>query len=91
MGADHEADLSALGRKLPFFSFGERDPEIAAAAVPVFWWKNGAVDLLGALGVSGPLGRFDAKVTAGISACLLAEGRELSSQLGGPYDLLGIK
>lgn len=42
-----------------YVSLGERDREIAAAAVPVF---DGAGMLRGALAISGPLSRFDAKV-----------------------------
>jgi DNA-binding IclR family transcriptional regulator len=62
-----------------YASFGERDPEAAAVAVPVF---GPGRTLVGALGVTGPRNRFDraacarmAKVLAGKAASL---GRALS-------------
>jgi DNA-binding IclR family transcriptional regulator len=62
-------------------SRGERDPEIAAVAVPVLS-ADGA--LRGALAVSGPISRFDDDLVAR-SARLLGEvARELSHRLSGP-------
>ncbi|MBB4002575.1 DNA-binding IclR family transcriptional regulator [Aurantimonas endophytica] len=75
---------------LPLFSFGERDPEIAAAAVPIFGWRRGEIALLGALAVSGPVSRFTPELVGRIRISLLDEGRELSAQLGGPYETAGI-
>jgi Transcriptional regulator len=67
---------------LPLISYGERDPEVAAAAVPVFSRREG---LVGALTVSGPLSRFTPEKIARIKEQLLRAGRELSTMLGGSY------
>ncbi len=61
-------------------SIGERDPETAAVAAPVF---GAGGRFLGALGVSGPvlrLGRTEAETMAPI---VVEEARALSRQLGG--------
>lgn len=73
---------------LPVFSYGERDREIAAAAVPVFWRRASRIELLGALTLSGPIGRFNERTGQGIAMALLDEGRKLSVRLGGSYDHL---
>lgn len=67
---------------LPVLSFGERDSEIAAAAVPVFSAREG---LVGALTVSGPMSRFTPTKIAEIGPALISAGRDLSSVLGGRY------
>lgn len=64
---------------LPVMSFGERDPEVAAMAVPVF----GEADaLIGALTVSGPISRLTRQRAASLAPVLLREGRELSMHMG---------
>jgi DNA-binding IclR family transcriptional regulator len=64
---------------LPVLSFGERDRETAAAAVPIFSSK----ELVGALGVSGPRIRFTADRIAAMRPPLMRAGAALSKTLGG--------
>jgi DNA-binding IclR family transcriptional regulator len=64
---------------LPMTSFGERDPEAAALAAPVF----GPDGLLGALTISGPRSRLTRQRVAEIGPTLLTEARNLSRILGG--------
>ena len=71
-----------LFEELTLLSFGERDPEIAAAAVPVFSGHGG---LVGALTISGPLTRFTPEKIAEVRGPLLKAGRDLSAALGGYY------
>lgn len=66
--------------ELPILSRGERDAETAAMAVPVFGMDAA---LLGALSLSGPMGRFDETRVAEMSMHLRAAGRRLSQELGG--------
>jgi DNA-binding IclR family transcriptional regulator len=61
-----------------YVSLGERDREIAAAAVPVF---DGSGQLCGALAISGPLSRFDAKAQ---SAALKVLHREAAGFISLP-------
>ncbi|CAO3439447.1 IclR family transcriptional regulator [Azospirillum doebereinerae] len=67
---------------LPLLSFGEREAETGAAAVPVFSQRDG---LIGALTLSGPLTRFTPDRVEGMKALLLNAGRRLSETLGGAY------
>lgn len=67
---------------LPRFSFGERTPDVAAAAVPVFGLQGADTILVGALTVSGPISRFTPDLCAKISPPLLEEGKLLSNALG---------
>jgi DNA-binding IclR family transcriptional regulator len=60
-------------------SFGERDPETAAVACPVFGPQQ---RLIGALSISGPRYRIEAEVDHLLPA-LLKYGRELTRVLGG--------
>lgn len=63
-----------------YASFGERDPESAAVAVPVF----GAGGLLvGALGVTGPRNRFDRAACARTARVLTAKAASLGRALSG--------
>ncbi len=66
--------------QLPITSSGERDAETAAMAVPVFGSEDA---LVGALSLSGPMGRFDEVRAATMSVALLQAGRRLSRELGG--------
>ncbi|MBW6401279.1 IclR family transcriptional regulator [Roseomonas sp. HJA6] len=60
-------------------SVGERDPEIAAIAAPVFGRDDG---FLGALGISGPRARFEGVALDALIATLAAEAKALSRALG---------
>jgi DNA-binding IclR family transcriptional regulator len=71
-GADGE-EIRAQGHAI---SLGERDPEIAAVAVPVF---AAGGDILGALTISGLVTRFDAAMVTRCLAALKAEARRLNS------------
>jgi len=66
-------------------SYGERDPETAAVACPVF-----GVDqrFIGALSVSGPRYRIEAMGTKQILQVLFAHARDLTRILGGNPDVL---
>lgn len=61
-------------------SFGERDPEVAAVACPVFGLNQ---RLAGALGVSGPRYRIEALGVEAILRVLLKHGVRLTSGFGG--------
>jgi DNA-binding IclR family transcriptional regulator len=62
-------------------SRGERDPETASVSVPVF---GAAGELVGALTMSGPKGRFDLPATLAVAVrSLLASAKRASVALGG--------
>jgi DNA-binding IclR family transcriptional regulator len=62
-------------------SYGERDPETASASVPVF---DSTGELLGALTLSGPRGRFDDAATINTALkTLLDSARRATVALGG--------
>jgi DNA-binding IclR family transcriptional regulator len=61
-------------------SLGERDPETAAVAAPVFGRGR---HLAGALSVTGPRSRFEAEDHEGLAALITAEAALLSRSLGG--------
>lgn len=64
-----------------YVSMGERDPDLAGVAVPVFASGD---DLAGALNISGPVRRFqDAEVVAQTLAVLKDEAATLTRRLGG--------
>lgn len=80
------ADVATLRQRaaaLPLFSFGERDGDTAAVAVPVYSAPEGAAVLAGALTVSGPRVRFTDTAIERMRPLMLATGRELSEVLGG--------
>ncbi|MEO3471300.1 IclR family transcriptional regulator [Roseomonas sp. CAU 1739] len=60
-------------------SIGQRDPEIAAVAAPVFG-RGGR--LVGALGISGPVLRLGKAEAEAIAPLVAEEARELSRHLG---------
>ena len=68
------------GGEGPWISLGERDPELAALAVPVFGRGR---RFLGALGLSGPLGRFQPAERARMAAALAEDAAGLARSLGG--------
>lgn len=79
-GADAKEDDTTRSRYWAT-SFGERDPEAASAAAPVF---GPGEELIGALTVSGPLARLhDATVMHGVVAAVLDAAARLTDVLGG--------
>lgn len=68
-----------------FTSVGERHPDMAAAAAPVFG-LNGA--LVGALNVSGPRSRLGSKALRQSAKIVRREAVSLSARLGAPLDRL---
>jgi DNA-binding IclR family transcriptional regulator len=73
------AERGRLSEDLPIVSFGERDPEVTAIAVPVFDHDG----LRGALTISGPRSRLTSERVDEIVPTLIAEGEALSRLLGG--------
>jgi DNA-binding IclR family transcriptional regulator len=61
-------------------TIGEREPDIAAVAAPVF---GPGARLSGALAVSGPRGRFTKAKIQRISRVIIAAAFDLTSRLGG--------
>ena len=59
-------------------SRGERDPHVAAVAVPVF---DAAARFRGALAISGPISRFGKTARAGALAALKASAQRLAAAL----------
>lgn len=74
-----EGRLAAVRARGLALSLGERDPDIAAMAAPVFDSGGGFV---GALSVSGPIGRFGAARRPPLEAALREEAAALSRALG---------
>ncbi|HEY6101235.1 MAG TPA: IclR family transcriptional regulator C-terminal domain-containing protein, partial [Anaeromyxobacter sp.] len=78
---DGEGELhDRIRRRGLYVSLGERDPETAAVAVPVFGPERG---LAGSLGVTGPRTRFDKAACARIAEVLAEEAAALGRALGG--------
>lgn len=80
------APFAAARRDLIAASFGERNPETAAVACPVFRMEQ---ELVGVLSLSGPLYRFRPEAVRRMSAALLRAAAALTSALGGdrqPFD-----
>jgi DNA-binding IclR family transcriptional regulator len=72
--------LEGLRARLWNVSLGERDPETASLAVPVF--GTGQI-LLGALTLSGPVDRFNPASLRRFCQAMLAAGARASAGLGG--------
>lgn len=68
-------------RPLPVVSIGERDPETAALAAPVF----ASSGLVGAVSISGPLHRLTPEQMAQIGPRLVEGARRLTVLLGGKF------
>ena len=68
-------------------SFGERDPETAAVACPVFGLEQ---KFIGALSVSGPRYRIEALGVKRILPVLFKHARDLTRTLGGNPDAPGL-
>lgn len=64
---------------------GEREPDIAAIAAPVFGPQG---SLRGALAISGPAMRFSLDLVPGMSQALLKAAGELTRRLGGDASML---
>ncbi len=73
------ARYDEVRKKMYAASFGERDPETAAVACPVFGSQQ---KLIGALSISGPRYRIEAELER-LLPPLLKYGRELTRVLGG--------
>lgn len=74
-GHKREAEIRVAGHVV---SLGERDPDSAAVAAPVFG-ADGV--LLGALGLSGPITRFDGGAVPRLTALVLASASRLTAAL----------
>lgn len=70
----------ATRAQLMAVTLGERDPETAAMAVPVFGRQQ---ELQGALSLSGPLARFTPEAIAGMQTTLVAAAIALTQRFGG--------
>lgn len=89
-GASAHVLMAFTGGRLPVhervradgvaISLGERDPETAAVAAPVFGAEG---RLLGALGVSGPVQRLGRAEAEAMAPVIMEEARGLSRRLGG--------
>ncbi|MCZ8186238.1 MAG: IclR family transcriptional regulator [Beijerinckiaceae bacterium] len=75
IGHPREAAIRAAGHAV---SRGERDPDSAAVAAPVFGADG---RLLGALGLSGPITRFDAAAVPRLAGLVQAGAARLSAAL----------
>lgn len=82
-GGDRGARFDAIRQQVYAASYGERDAETAAIAVPVFGQGN---RLMGALSVSGPRYRLEATGEAKIVPVLHKYGRQLSTTFGANVD-----
>jgi DNA-binding IclR family transcriptional regulator len=74
-----------IREKVVFCTMGERFPDTAAVACPVF--QNGQ-ELAGCLALSGPRTRFTEEVIAVVSGILLKASEELTHSLGGDNKIL---
>jgi DNA-binding IclR family transcriptional regulator len=63
-----------------YVSMGERDPETAAIAAPVFGQER---HFVGAIGVTGPKSRFGDQIRERIATLLVEKARLLSKAIGG--------
>jgi IclR family transcriptional regulator, KDG regulon repressor len=73
------AELEEIRRTGIAFDDGEFDPELRCAAVPV---RDFTSNVVGALGVSGPIWRLALHALEGKAAHLRAAARKLSTELG---------
>ena len=78
--------FAAIREAFMALSFGERDPDCAGIAAPVFGADG---KLVGALSVSGPKPRFTPATIAAMSAQVLQGALRLTHALGGRNDALG--
>lgn len=71
-----------------YCTFGERDPQVASIAVPIFSGDN---KLFGSLAVTGPPNRFDQTSVASHLRALRATGAKLTLTLGGNPEFYGVQ
>ncbi len=86
LGGAKGAAFALVRRDLIAASFGERNPETAAVACPVF---RVGQELVGALSLSGPLYRFRPAAVKRMSLALMRAAADLTAALGGdrkPFD-----
>ncbi|MCQ4159458.1 IclR family transcriptional regulator [Roseomonas sp. GC11] len=76
-----EAPLAAARAQGWVLSLGERDPEVAAVAAPVFGRGRA---FIGALGIIGPRGRFEGEQPERLAALVTEAAARLCRSLGGP-------
>lgn len=76
---DASPELDDIRVKGYAMSFGDRDPQCAAVSVPVFRLRN---ELCGALSVSGPKTRFNARYAREILPRVVAAAAQVSAALG---------
>jgi DNA-binding IclR family transcriptional regulator len=79
-GSVQNEALNEIRRNFVAMSFGERDPDCAGIAAPVFGPEN---KLIGALSVSGPTPRFTPESKARMSELVLDAAVQLTRALGG--------
>lgn len=85
-GGARGAVYARIRREYLAATFGERDPETAAVACPVFRLRQ---ELVGALSISGPVHRFNASAVERMSKILMRAAADLTESLGGdrrPFD-----
>ncbi len=78
--SDSPAERARRYAELPFVSFGERDPETAGVAAPVF----GHGGLIGAITISGPRTRITPERAPELGRHVMERAEALSRLLGGP-------
>ena len=83
-GAQNEA-LNDIRKNFVGMSFGERDPDCAGIAAPVFGPEN---KLVGALSVSGPKSRFTPDSIKRMSEQVRDAAVQLTRALGGRNDAM---
>jgi DNA-binding IclR family transcriptional regulator len=84
-GSVQNEALNEIRRNFIAMSFGERDPDCAGIAAPVFGAEN---RLIGALSVSGPKPRFTPESKARMSELVLDAAVELTRALGGHVEAM---
>jgi DNA-binding IclR family transcriptional regulator len=77
---EYSARLDEPRRVQAVSTLGERDAETGAVAVPTF---GASQELVGALSVSGPVGRFTDQSVLAITKALLNAARQLTERMGG--------
>jgi DNA-binding IclR family transcriptional regulator len=82
-GGERGARFDAVRQRMYAASYGERDAETAAIAVPVF---GPGLQLMGALSVSGPRYRFEQAGEDKMVAALFRYARQLTTTFGGSVD-----
>src|SRR5690606_16611866 len=81
-GGAEGARYDEIRRKGVYTSYGERDPDAAAVAAPVF---DAAGALVGAISVSGLRTHFDEPFVRRATARVIAAAKEVTAALGGRH------